>query len=255
MRLTWLGHSTVLLEVGDVRVLADPLLRRHAAPLRRAWPRPDPSLGQALDAVLLSHLHLDHADVRSLRALPEGTPVISTPANVEWVRRKGLTGVGLAVGERRELPGDVVVTTVPAVHGTHRPMRHRPNDAVGHLVETPGTTVWLVGDTGPGDFLDEVPAASLRGRVDVAVVPVWGWGSRLGEEHLDPDEAARTCARVGAEVAVPVHWGTFHVPGLSRLPRGWFGSPGPRFVEVLEEHAPGCRGVLLPPGGSVELPG
>ena len=71
-RLTWVGHATVLLELGGARLLTDPLLRTRLAHLRRHGARPDPSVMEDIDAVLVSHVHLDHLDVRSLRSVARG---------------------------------------------------------------------------------------------------------------------------------------------------------------------------------------
>ena len=95
--VTWLGHSTVVLDIDGVRLVADPLLRRHAGVLRRRGRRPARTAWTGVDAVLLSHLHHDHAEVRSLRLL-DGAPVLTAPENAEWVRRKGLERAGAGAG-------------------------------------------------------------------------------------------------------------------------------------------------------------
>ena len=89
--VTWLGHSTVVLDLDGVRLVADPLLRRHAGILRRRGRAPRREAWAGADAVLLSHLHLDHADLASLRLFPD-VPVLTAEENVRWVRRKGLVG-------------------------------------------------------------------------------------------------------------------------------------------------------------------
>jgi len=91
--VTWLGHSSVVLDVDGVRIVADPLLRRNAGPLRRRGGPPTRALWDGADAVLLSHLHHDHAELRSLRMLPVGIPVITGAANVPWLRKRGLEAV------------------------------------------------------------------------------------------------------------------------------------------------------------------
>ncbi|WP_069387521.1 MBL fold metallo-hydrolase [Cellulosimicrobium cellulans] len=282
LRVTWLGHATVVLDVEDddgrtrARLVTDPLLHRHAGLLRRRGARPAEAWRDA-DAVLLSHLHHDHAELRSLRLLPD-VPVLTAPANARWLRGKGLRGTGLgdawhgvvAAGDGgedgREARGAgagggvdaslaVEVRLVPAVHG-HRPMPHRPNAANGHLVRvrTPGrsdagTRVWAVGDTEHFPGMARMPRLA-GGPVDVALVPVGGWGPRLSGGHLDPVRAARVCAEVGVRVAVPVHWGTLHAPGGRHLPRGWMDRAGAAFVAAAQREAPGTQVVVLRPGES-----
>ena len=80
--MTWLGHSTVVLDVDGTRLLTDPLLRRHAGLLRRRGDPPARGHWQNVDSVLLSHLHHDHADLPSLGMLPKGTPVVTAPPNI-----------------------------------------------------------------------------------------------------------------------------------------------------------------------------
>ena len=84
VRATWVGHSTVLLELGGLRVLTDPLLRRRLGPLRRRRDLPVQHHVEDVDAVLLSHLHHDHADLPSLRRVGH-VPVVTDPANLPWL--------------------------------------------------------------------------------------------------------------------------------------------------------------------------
>ncbi|HLN77964.1 MAG TPA: MBL fold metallo-hydrolase [Nocardioidaceae bacterium] len=244
--LSWLGHSTVVLELDGVRVLTDPLLRPHAGLLRRIAPRPDPAHWHGPDVVLISHLHHDHAELRSLRMLPD-VPVMSSPTNAAWLRRRGLASAA-ALGEEwtRLAGGSVDVRLVPAVHH-HRPMPHRPNDAHGHLVRGPSAALWVAGDTSLYPEMSSLPVMA-GGRIDVAIVPIGGWGPRLSEGHMNPEQAARACAISGARWAVPVHWGTLHPPLVARFGKEWLETPGEHFAEALRREAPGCEAVVLEPG-------
>jgi L-ascorbate metabolism protein UlaG (beta-lactamase superfamily) len=94
--------------------------------------------------------------------------------------------------------------------------------------------------------------AALRGGVDVALVPVWGWGSSLGEGHMDPERAARAIALVAPRVAVPIHWGTFLPYGSRR--RDLLTTPAVAFARHVRALAPATRVELLAPGGSLVLP-
>jgi L-ascorbate metabolism protein UlaG (beta-lactamase superfamily) len=256
IEITWLGHATVVVDIDGVRLVADPLLRRHNGVLRRrgaATTAPQDEAWSGADAVLLSHLHHDHAEVSSLRKLA-GVPVLTAPANAAWVTKKGLVGRGLAEGEWVPIgdAGDVAVRLVPAVHGS-RPMPHRPNAANGHLVRGPSGVVWVAGDT---DLYPEMAGhPELAGSaVDVAVVPIGGWGPRLSPGHMGPRQAAKACRMVAARCAVPVHWQTLHVPVAGRFPRGWMDLAGPRFAEALADEAPTCEARVLEIGSSTTLP-
>lgn len=247
MRLTWLGHSTVVLDLDGARVITDPLLRPHVGPLRRLAPQPDPGSWRHPDVVLLSHLHLDHADVGSLRML-RGVPLMSDPANVAWLRRRELEPALPLSDDWTSVAPGVEVRQVPAVHG-HRPMPHRPNAANGHVVRGPSGTVWIAGDTELYPEMEELPSLA-GGSIDVAVVPVWGWGPRLSGGHLTPEDAARAVAMTRARFAVPVHWGTLHPPMVARFRRGWLELPGARFASAVAEQCPGTTSVVLDPGQS-----
>ena len=246
--VTWLGHSTVVIDIDGVRIVADPLLRRHAGVLRRNSRRPDAAAWSGTDAVLLSHLHLDHAEVRSLRLLGDA-PVLTAPENAEWVVRKGLNGRALGPEEWAPV-GDpersVRVRLVPAVHHS-RPMPHRPNPANGHLVQGPSGTVWVAGDTELYPDMELLPSWA-GAPIDLALVPIAGWGPRLSAGHMGPEEAAIACRRIGTRWAVPVHWNTFYVPTTDMWPGDWMAAPGPKFVTALAREAPGCSTPRARPG-------
>lgn len=253
MKVTWLGHASVVLDLDGVRLLADPLLSRHNGALRRRYPTPDRALWRDPDVVLISHMHYDHVELRSLRRMSE-VPMLTSPANAAWLRGKGLHGVGLEVDESYGIPGSegvgVRVRLVKADHQT-RPLPSRPTDANGHLVIGASRTAWVAGDTGLYDEMTDLPEVAGR-PIDLALVPVGGWGVRLPEGHMGPEQAAEACARVGARVAIPVHWGTLHAPMLGELPRGWMDRPGDEFLRALAVVAPDCRGVVLQPGESFD---
>ncbi|MET1063704.1 MAG: MBL fold metallo-hydrolase [Arthrobacter sp.] len=252
MRVTWLGHSSVVLDIDGIRVLTDPLLRTHAGLLRRLAPRPDPAAWSGPDVVLLSHLHHDHAELRSLRML-RGAVLMSDPANVAWLRRRKLVPTAPLGDGWTPVGGRVRIRQVPAEH-RHRPMPHRPNHANGQLVRGPSGTVWIAGDTGLFPEMSAIPAMA-GAPIDVALVPVWGWGPRLSAGHLSPESAARAVALTGARFAIPVHWGTLHPPFVPHFARSWLEMPGRRFAEAVAEHVPGCTAVVLAPGQSWAGPG
>ena len=203
--------------------------------------------------MLLSHLHHDHAELRSLRMLPSDIPIITASQNAGWLRRRKLRGVAPSNGDWLEVGGDrgPSVSLCEAQHSA-RPMPHRPNQANGHLVRSDSFRVWIAGDTSLFDGLGEI-AERAGGPIDLAIVPVSGWAPRLSAGHLGPVEAAEACARVGALSAMPVHWGTLHIPGGRIYPRHWMDRPGPEFVSALAELAPGCRPVVLSIGVRTRL--
>jgi L-ascorbate metabolism protein UlaG (beta-lactamase superfamily) len=257
LSLAWLGHSTVVIDLDDVRVVADPLLHPHAGLLRRWSEHPGDEHWRDAHGVLLSHMHHDHAHLSSLRLLRD-VPIYTAEESAAWLRRKGLhRAVGLrqlvsAVDGWTRLPGsEVEVGLVEAVHHS-RPMPFRPNAANGHLLRGSDTGVWVAGDTSLFAGMNDLP--DLLGRsVDLAVVPVGGWGPRLSPGHMDPAQAALACATVGARWALPVHWGTLHPPLFQHFGTSWLQDPGERFVRALQHHAPQCTPVVLRPGESTRV--
>jgi L-ascorbate metabolism protein UlaG (beta-lactamase superfamily) len=219
--LHFLGHSTVRVELAGRSVLTDPVLTRGVGPLRRVVPLPDPASWADVDLVLISHLHGDHLHLPSLRLLPRGTRIVAPRGAGTWLRRRGFADVTeLGAGET-VTDGDLRITGVRAEHSGHRfgpRFTHGPDtEAVGHLLEGDGATVYVSGDTA---LHDGMPLLGER-EVDVALLPVWGWGPNLGPGHLDPVQAAEAVARIRPRLAVPVHWGTLTVPGIGpRSPLG-----------------------------------
>ena len=242
-RLTWLGHATVLVELDGVAVLTDPVLRSRVAHLRRHAATPQPP--SRVDAILVSHAHRDHLDLPSLRLLDPSAPVVVPPGGARVLRRSGRVVHELAPGQALAF-GAVRITAVPAIHDGRRSPLSRRAPAVGYLIEA-SLSVYFAGDTERFDRM-----ADLSG-VDVALLPIWGWGPTLGPGHMDPDEAARAAAAVRPRLVVPIHWGTF----LPLWSRGRGGDPlrdpARVFAARMAELAPGVAFRVLAPGESVML--
>lgn len=239
--ITWLGHATVLIESGGVRLLTDPVLRDRIGPLVRIRPEGGVAAPGPVDGVLLSHLHADHLDLRSLRELAGIAPVITPHPAGQWLRRRGVAGVReIRAGEEACVAGARVLAT-PALHHRRRHPLGPAADPVGYLVDG-ACPVYFAGDT---DLFEAM--AELRGRVAVALLPVWGWGPRLGPGHLNPERAARAAALIAPDVAIPIHWGTF----ASRLPGGRMADPARpahEFVRLARRYAPAVEVRVLAPG-------
>jgi L-ascorbate metabolism protein UlaG (beta-lactamase superfamily) len=249
-RLTFLGHSTVLIDLDGVRVLTDPLFGHLAAgALRRHVPVVLPDTLMGLSAVFISHGHLDHLDLASLRALP-GQPDLIVPVGLGRVVAKAAHGVihEMRAGDRLQV-GDITLEAVHAEHGRRRSLFTTAEGALGILIAG-STSVYFAGDT------DLFPAMrQLAGRVDVALLPVGGWGPALGRGHLDPWRAAEAAARISPAIATPIHWGTLYPLGLRRLARRRFEGPGQAFREAVAIRAPGVEVHVLQPGQSMSLGG
>jgi L-ascorbate metabolism protein UlaG (beta-lactamase superfamily) len=186
-------------------------------------------------------MHHDHLDLASLRRL--GRPILAPVAAAEFLRRRGLADVtGVSSGDSVAV-GGATVTAVPARHPGSRYGRGSDEaEALGYLVEAAGSGVYFAGDT-------ELFAgmAELAGRVDVALVPIWGWGPNLGPGHLDPATAAEALALIRPRIAIPIHWGTLSPPGSSRLWPWLLTEPAERFTAEAAKQTPEVEvRVLLP---------
>ena len=208
--LSYIGHSTLLLELADARVLTDPVLGPGIAHIRRTAPSPRLEDLAALDAVLVSHAHHDHLDPPSLRQVARDCPVIAPRGCGMLLRRSGIRDVVEVDAGDRVAVGGISVEAVRAVHDGRRYPIGRRLAALGYLLEGP-VRVYFAGDT---DLFPEM--AALAGRVDVAALPVWGWGPRLPPGHLDPESAAHAASLVRPRIAVPIHWGTLTALGAQR---------------------------------------
>ena len=248
-RVTWLGHSTALIELGGTRLLTDPVLRGSLAHLVRVAPPVDPALFAGLDAVLISHLHHDHFDEPSLRKLDHSTHLIVPAGAGARARRLGFEDVTEVEAGATVDIGDVSVQVVPALHDLGRGPRSGEAGALGYIAAGTGARVYFAGDTDIFDAMADLADPPL----DLALIPVWGWGPSLGKGHLDPDEAAAALALLRPRVAVPIHWGTLYPRGLRRLRPRQLEDPPERMRRKAAALAPATRVEVLGPGGSLEL--
>jgi L-ascorbate metabolism protein UlaG (beta-lactamase superfamily) len=245
-RIVYVGHATVLIELDGVRLLTDPVLGGWIGPLHRHGPPPRSEWVEGLDAVLISHLHRDHADPRSLRRIAGDVPLI-VPAGTAGFFAKLRSGpvIELAVGRPHRV-GALRVTATPADHDIGR--RGVAAAPVGFLVDG-SRRIYFAGDT---DLFDGMRA--IGDGLDVALLPVWGWGPTLGPGHMDPERAARAAALLAPRVAIPIHWGTFYPVGLARLRPRPLSEPPREFAARLRALAPEVGARILDSGSAFDLP-
>jgi L-ascorbate metabolism protein UlaG (beta-lactamase superfamily) len=244
--ITWIGHGTVLIEAGGLRLLTDPVLGRRTGLLRRLVPPPERHAAERIDAVLLSHLHGDHADLPSLRRVGAAVEIIAPSGAAGWLGRRGFTHVSELLPGASTMVGDVPIVGTPAHHDGRRWRRGEDTGAVGFLVEA-GRCIYFAGDT---DLFPEM--ATLAGLVDAALLPVAGWGSSVGPGHMDPERAAEAAAVIRPAVAIPIHWGTLGLP-WKRPVRGDRAEPALAFAAEVARVAPDVDVRLLAPGDQTEL--
>ena len=228
LAITWLGHGTVLIEMEGTRVLTDPLLHHRPGP--RARVAPTSPLRVPVDCVLLSDLHRDHADLPTLRGLPRTGPLIVPPPARQWLLGKGIADVQELAPAHATAVGRLGIT---AIRGRHDPRRHPfgPSAQPLAFLLANSLSVYFAGDTAA---LPEM--ADLRGRVDVALLPIAHGRPRLGHGHPDPEEAAAAVALINPAVVIPIHWSDG--PGGAHSTQRIRDSPAQRFAAQARRYAP-----------------
>ena len=246
-RLTYIGHATTLIQLERGTILTDPMLRGWLGPLRRQGPPPPAGLAKVPDVVVISHLHRDHLDLPSLRRVPSKTPLVIPRGAARWAQKAGPHPmVELGRGETISV-GEIEVTGVPAEHNGRRGRWGAEIQPLGYVIRSDGRTVYFAGDT---DLFGEM---SELGPVDVALLPVWGWGPSVGEGHLDPEKAALAAALLQPRLAVPIHWGTFYPAGVRRLHPEPLARPPHEFARLARALAPEVEVRVLEPGAETSL--
>ena len=249
--LTWWGHSTTTLEDGGTTFLFDPVLTNRVGHLRRVRGQVPAQRAAHADIILISHLHFDHAHLPSLRLIPSSAVVIAPVGSrrlLEPVTDRGLRLREVEPGDLVKL-GSLRIRVLAADHDgrRHAGSSHR-GPALGFVEGS--RRWWYPGDTGPQLRLKEAE------HVDIALVPVGGWGPSIipghSQGHLTAEQAARAVGRIQPKHAVPVHWGTWWPIGLpQRL--DLIDLPATAFADHVAHLAPNISVHPLRHGQSIKL--
>lgn len=243
--VTFAGHATVRIELGGTSVLTDPVLKSRVAHLRRRSQPVSSGVTRDIDAVVVSHLHFDHLDLASLRSIPGKWDLIVPAGAGKLLRKAGFkTVIEMVEGESIAV-GGMSITAVKAEHdGRRRPFGIRAQ-TLGYLFEA-DRSVYFAGDT------DIFPGMSeIADGLDLALLPVWGWGHTLGAGHMDPDVAAKAAALLSPKLAVPIHWGTLFPIGMKRWQERYLVRPPLEFRDKTAISAPDTDVKILQPGESL----
>ena len=219
LRTTWLGHSTVLIEIDGCRVLTDPVWGLRASPSQWAGPKrfqPVPIAIRSLpplDAVVISHDHYDHLDYTSIRALAQrDVPFVTSLGVGAHLEAWGVPAhriIELDWWESYRLPNaDLAVTAAPSQHFSGRGLRSRNSTLWSSMViRSRRHAVFFSGDTG---LTTEYAAIHKRlGPFDLVMLEVGAFHPAWGHIHLGPENALEAWALLGKSAFLPVHWGTF----------------------------------------------
>ena len=229
----------------------DPLLRRRIGPLHNTGHLAPPAEIARVDVVLLSHLHRDHTDLPSLARFPAGTRVVVPAGGAAWLSRRIRATVQQLDADETTTFGSVTVRAVHADHDGRRGFGGPRAVALGYLLSG-SRSVYAAGDTDIFPAMESVPD---DGGLDVALLPVSGWGLTLGPGHLDAARAARALTLLRPRMALPVHWGTLRVPVLWRLRPDRYTTPAEDFARHAAVEAPECRVLSAVPDVPIAVPG
>jgi L-ascorbate metabolism protein UlaG (beta-lactamase superfamily) len=223
LRATWLGHSTVLVEIDGVRLLTDPVWGARASPSQLAGPKrfqPVPVALTALpelDAVLISHDHYDHLCYPTLRELAKTTVPFITSLGVgahlqSWgIAPERITELDWWQSHRlsnQKTGGEVEVTATPSQHFSGRGLKDRNATLWSSLaIRSHKHQVFFSGDTGLTDQYTQIQ--ERLGKFDLVMLEVGAWNAAWGDIHLGPENALEALKLIGGGALLPVHWGTF----------------------------------------------
>lgn len=245
--ITYIGHATTLIEIQGYRILTDPLLQDQIFHLSRKGMSIPSSVYQDIDAVLISHLHHDHCHLPSLRLLPLDTRMIVPLGAGKLFNQWGFKNVEeIQINEVRYI-GDVSIQATFALHSGFRPALGPTTSALGFIIQGE-QQIYFAGDT---DIFPDM--ATLSTNLDVALLPIWGWGPTLGSGHLNPYRAARALQLLKPTIAIPIHWGTFQPMGTHWLNLSYMTTPPIRFTYHAKRLIPDVNVNVLQPGQSLQV--
>ena len=246
-RIVYLGHASLLLQLQGVRILTDPLLLNRSLHLiRRSTPVAREHYAD-IDAVLISHNHWDHLDLPSLRRLDREIRLIVPKGVGAMLRRRGFSSIEeLHEGDVAQI-GPVQVQATHANHIAGRPLISVATLCLSYLIES-DQRIHFFGDT---EFFPGM--ADIAANLDLALVPVAGWGPTLGDGHMDPQQAAEAVSLLQPRLAIPIHWGTFYPFGFQKLGRGAGLDPAHRFSRFAADLTPKVEVRVVEPGEGVDL--
>lgn len=224
LRVTMVGHATLLIQAAGRNLLTDPVWSQRASPLRFAGPMRATAPGIAfedlptIDTVLLSHNHYDHLDLATLARLhARDAPLIVTPLGNDAIVRGAIAGARVVTGDwgdRVALDGGATVDIVAANHWSSRGISDRRMALWGgFMLRTSAGLIYFAGDTGYGEGALFRALRADYGTPDLALLPIGAYAPRwfMAPQHADPSEAVRILLDLNARAALGIHWGTFQL--------------------------------------------
>ena len=222
IRATFIGHSTVLLQMDGINILCDPIWSQRASPVSFAGPKRHRAPGipfdhlPKIDLVLQSHDHYDHFDVPTLRRLAsQWKPNFAVPLGVARRLLDKKIAVDSQIAELdwwqpAKFSESIRITAVPAYHFSGRGLHDRNKTLwCGYAIESPSGTVLFAGDTAYGGHFSEIRARFPK--IRLALIPIGAYRPEwfMGPVHISPGDAVRAHKELGAATSIAIHFGTF----------------------------------------------
>lgn len=246
-KITYIGHATLLLDIDGIHLLTDPVLKNWIFHLHRQSMSVKIEHCQSIDAVLISHLHLDHFNIPSLKKIGMDILLLVPMGSASILHKKGFSRiVEMRPGDSIQV-GEVTITATYAEHHGSRPPFGPHTGCLGYLIQ--GThAIYFPGDT------DIFPGmTNLAENLDVALLPVWGWGPNLGPGHMNPHRAAEALTLLRPRIAIPIHWGTFYPAFLGWVRSQLLIEPPHLFKQYASKIKPDVVVKILSPGSTYEI--
>ena len=224
LRVTMIGHASLLIQVSGLNILTDPVWSHRVSPISFLGPRRRNPPGVALadlppiDIILITHNHYDHLDLQTLKALcGRHAPCIITPLGNDALIGKAVPNAWFSVtdwGDETRLENDMVIHTEPCHHWSARGSRDRRMALwAAFVIETPAGRIYHIGDTGFHDGINYRAAARKHGGFRLANLPIGAYEPRwfMKGQHQNPEEAVEGMLLANAAHAIGHHWGTFQL--------------------------------------------
>jgi L-ascorbate metabolism protein UlaG (beta-lactamase superfamily) len=258
-RITFINHSTFLIQVDGLNILTDPVWSNRVSPVSWAGPKRMSPPGIAFDElppvhlVLLSHNHYDHMDVPTLHKLraAHDPAILTTLGNKAFLERKGFRKVTeLNWWDESILTEDLRVHCTPAQHFSGRGLFDRDRSLWGGFVlkSSGGRTLYYAGDSGYGDFFREI--GHRLGPMDVSIIPIGAFRPRwfMSPIHIGPEEALRVHQDIRSALSIGCHFGTFP------LADDGMDEPGTLLRKLMDESGMDPKEFVVPvPGKAIAI--
>jgi L-ascorbate metabolism protein UlaG (beta-lactamase superfamily) len=253
MRITYIGHATLLIEIGGKKILTDPNFDPALGRFLSRVSEPGIAIDALplLDMILLTHAHADHLSFRSLAKI-QRAPLFAPPAIARWIRRNGVANaIELAPGET-VTSGSLMIHVAEATHSGNRYVLDRwRRQANMYLIATKYESVLFAGDTALANDSEALLERALDGRrLDVALLPIGyapSWKVGFSRGHLTSLDALTLFERLGARYLIPYHWGTFNHVTASAY------DAIREMRELAKTHSRGADVRILEPGESLQV--